>query len=176
MIYHKTLLGFHSMQNINIVIEDPLPSDAAEIFFVQRQTWHESYLDQISHEEIEERFTDAPTRIQRIKDIIEEKIDGKFFIARDKEANKILGFISLLTKPHNEINSLYMIETSQGLGLGRKLMEKSLEWYGDADVYVHTHADHIQTFYEKFGFEFAKDLPEKPGFSKDMRELIRRAS
>lgn len=158
-----------------IVIEDPLPEDAAEIFFVQRQTWHESYLDQISHEEIEHRFTNAPEKIERIKDVIEGKEDGKFFVARDKDTEKILGFVSLVTKPYNEINSLYMIETSQGLGLGRKLMERSLDWFGNQDVYVSTHSHDIQKFYEKFGFKFLKKATEREGFSKEMRELIRYA-
>lgn len=155
-----------------IAIEDPFSEDAAEIFFVQRQTWHESYLDQVSHEDIEKRFVDAPEKIERIRQVIDGKIDGKFFIARDKEANKILGFVSLQTTPHNEINSLYMIKTSQGLGLGRKLMERSLEWFGNQDIYVCTHANHIQKFYEKFGFEFLKNIPKKEGFSKNM-ELLR---
>lgn len=164
------------MQNINIVIEDPLPNDAAEIFFVQRQTWHESYLDQLSHEEIEKRFTNSPERIQRIKDIIEKKLDGKFFIARDKENNKILGFISLLVKPVNEINSLYLLESSQGLGLGRKLMERALEWYGNQDVIVETHSDSLQIFYEKFGFKFTKKLPPKTGFrAAESRILLRKS-
>ena len=164
------------MINITLVIEDPLPNDAAEIFFVQRQTWHESYLNEISHEEIEKRFTNSPERIQRIKNIIEGKIDGKFFIARDKKANKILGFISLITAPHNEIKSLYLIEASQGLGLGRKLMERALEWYGSQKIYVHTHSNNIQAFYEKFDFKFTKKLPADDKFINDeMRELVRDA-
>jgi ribosomal protein S18 acetylase RimI-like enzyme len=154
-----------------IVIEDPLPEDAAEIFFVQRQTWHESYLDQLSHEDIERRFVDAPEKIERIKQVIDGKTDGKFFVARDKEHEKILGFISLQTIPHNEINSLYMIASSQGLGLGRKLMEKSLEWFGNQDIYVCTHSHNIQNFYEKFGFEFVKNIPEKEGFDKNIQLL-----
>lgn len=164
------------MTNINIAIEDPLPSDAAEIFFVQRQTWHESYLDQLAHEEIEKRFSNSLERIERIKSIISKNEPGQYFIARDKEANKILGFISLLTEPRNEINSLYMLEASKGLGLGRKLMEKALNWYGKQEVFVETHADSLQSFYEKFGFEFVRELPPKKGFqAAESRELLRKA-
>jgi len=154
-----------------ISIEDPLPEDAGEIFFVQRQTWHESYLDQVSHEEIEHRFADAPEKIERIKDVIEEKIDGKFFIARDMEQEKILGFVSLLTQPRNEIKSLYIIQTSQGLGLGKKLLERALEWYEGEDVYVET--NNAQSFYEKFGFKKTRNVPDKEGYFPDMTELVR---
>ncbi len=157
-----------------ILIEEPIPDDAAEIFFVQRQTWHESYLDQVSHEDIEKRFVDAPEKIKRIKQVIEGKIDGKFFVAREKELDKILGFISFLTEPRNEIKSLYMIQASQGLGLGRKLLEKALQWYGEKDIYVQT--NNAQSFYEKFGFTRIKQVPDPEGYFLDMTELIRPAS
>lgn len=156
-----------------IVIEDPLPEDAAEIFFVQRQTWHESYLDQVSHEDIEKRFVNAPEKIKRIKQIIEGKVDGKFFVARDRKANKILGFISLLTQPRNEINSFYMIQVSQGQGLGRELLEKAFEWYGNTDIFVKT--NNAQVFYERFGFERIKQVPDPEGYFLDMTELVRTA-
>ena len=158
-----------------ISIEDPLPEDAGEIFFVQRQTWHESYLDQVSHEEIEDRFTDSPNRIKRIREIIETGKEGKYFIARDKEDNKILGVISLLTLPQNKIKSFYVLQISQGKGLGRKLIEKAFEWFGNENIYVETHSDSIQHFYEKFGFEFLKDISKKKEITDKMRLLVRPA-
>ncbi len=156
-----------------ILIEDPLPDDAGEIFFVQRQTWHESYLDQVSHEEIEKRFTDSPAKIKRIKNVIEGKIEGKFFIARDMEKHKIIGFVSLLVQPRNEIKSLYVIQLSQGMGLGKKLLEQALHWYGDQDVYVKT--NNAASFYEKFGFKQIQKVPDNEGYFPDMTELLRPA-
>jgi len=156
-----------------ISIEDPLPDDAGEIFFVQRQTWHESYLDQVSHEEIEHRFTDAPSNIDRIKKIIEGKINGKFFVARDKDQDKIMGFISLLTQPRNEINSFYVIQEVQGIGIGRKLLKRALDWYGPEEVFVKS--DDVLAFYEKFGFKQTKKTLNTEGCFPDMTELVRSA-
>lgn len=152
-------------------IEIPTPDDAAEIFFVQRQTWHESYLDQVSHEEIEHRFSDAPTRIEQLREKIIESGDHQFFVARYQQ--KIIAFVSLTRTPHPEIESLYALAEYHGWGLGRKLMEKSLEWLGSNEpIFVETHEDAIQKFYERFGFELIGPVPEREGFSKNMRRLV----
>ena len=93
-----------------ILIElPPLSEYASEIFFVQRQTWYKSYLNQVSHEDIAEKgFRDFLIKTERIRNIIEEKIDRKFFIVWDISKDKILGFISFVTQPRNEIKSLHI--------------------------------------------------------------------
>ncbi len=159
------------MQNSGIQIEDPIPADAAEIFFVQRQTWHESYIDRMSHEEIEHRFVDSPDRIEKIKEAIESD-DRKFFIARDE--GKIIGFISLTKTPKNEIKTFYVLENYQGQGLGKKLMTRALEWFGDEEVILETSSPDAQRFYERFGFEVQGKPEERKGFDT-MQTLVRKA-
>jgi ribosomal protein S18 acetylase RimI-like enzyme len=141
-----------------ILVEEPDPDDAGEIFFVQRQTWHESYIDRISHEEIEKRFCDAPKRIEQVREKIEDGKKFKFFIARDDD--KIVGFISLSRDPHAEVDSLYVLQSHQGLGLGRKLLEAGLGWFDPNElIELETSDDSVQKFYEKFGFQFVKNTP-----------------
>ncbi|MCF7846952.1 MAG: GNAT family N-acetyltransferase [Candidatus Gracilibacteria bacterium] len=148
-------------------IEVPSPDDAAEIFFVQRQTWHESYTRYLTHEEIEHRFTDAPERIEQIREGIKVQEIAQYFVARD--AGKIVGFISLAREPKNEIRSLYVLEQCQGQGVGRKLLQKAFDWFAGEPIFVHTDEQNAeaQAFYKKFGFEFVQRLPssEREGFT-----------
>lgn len=140
-----------------ISIEEPSPDDAGEIFFVQRQTWHESYTDYIDHEEIEGRFTDSPKRIEQIKEKI-KKNSTNYFVAKDED--KIVGFISLTKNPKNEIFSLYVLEQSQGQGIGKQLMHKGVDWFKGEEIYIHVAVENkkAQSFYKKFGFNFIKNL------------------
>jgi ribosomal protein S18 acetylase RimI-like enzyme len=144
-----------------ILIEEPSRDDAVEIFFVQRQTWHESYIDYLSHEEIEKRFTDSPKRIQQIKELIED-VHNQYFIAKTK--GKIIGFISLTKIPRNKIVSLYVIEQSQGQGVGKELFQEGIKWFKDTEIFIRVLKKNkkAQKFYEKMGAKFIRNLsPEE---------------
>jgi ribosomal protein S18 acetylase RimI-like enzyme len=153
-----------------IIIEEPIPEDAGEMFFVQRQTWHESFIDYIDHEEIEGRFTDSPDRIEQIKEGIEDSKNRQYFIAKDD--NKIVGFISLSKKSENEIVSLYVLEQCQGQGIGSQLMQKGIKWFGEEDISIHVVQKNkkLQSFYKKFGFNFIRVLPSS--ISKDFEPEV----
>ncbi len=156
-----------------IFIEEPIPDDAGEIFFIQRQTWHESYIDYLSHEDIEKRFCDSPKRIQKIREKINDKNHTKYFIARDEE--KIIGFISLSNTPRNEIHSLYVIQGYQGQGIGKKLLLKGIDWFYDKPVFVHVNKKNelARKFYEKFQFQFTKNVSQDESKGFELIELCK---
>ncbi|NJP03911.1 GNAT family N-acetyltransferase [Candidatus Gracilibacteria bacterium] len=68
-----------------------------------------------------------------------------------------------------------MLENYQGQGLGKRLMQKALEWFdNDEDIILETSSPDAQRFYERFGFEAYGEPVKQKGFD-DMQTLIRKA-
>ncbi|MCF7846953.1 MAG: GNAT family N-acetyltransferase [Candidatus Gracilibacteria bacterium] len=162
-----------------LLITEPDPDDAGEIFFVQRQTWHESYTHEISHEEIEHRFADAPERIEAMKErIAEENPEEKFFVAREPDTAKIVGFISMTKQPENEIRSLYVLDRYKSRGIGSQLIKEGFRWFGNEEIVVHVSTEPenkpVLRFYRKKGFRPIRSLPSEECAPFEMMEMRRK--
>lgn len=159
-----------------LLIEEPDPDDAGEIFFVQRQTWHESYTHEISHEEIEQRFADAPERIEAMKERIAEE---KFFVAREPDTHKIVGFISMTKQPENEIRSLYVLDNFKSKGIGSQLIKEGFRWFGNEEIVVHVSTEPenkpVIRFYRKKGFRPICSLPSEERAPFEMMKMRRKS-
>jgi ribosomal protein S18 acetylase RimI-like enzyme len=104
--------------------------------------------------------------------------------------NKIVGYI-LVSKgvdlPHEDITDdcfevmkLYISEEQFGKGVAQQLMDQGMKWYeshdNHNDFYLSVYSDNIraQKFYEKYGFQFAKEYGYVVGNSIDREFIFRR--
>ena len=93
---------------------------------------------------------------KRKKEIAENWPDTHTFVLKN-EKNEVVGFcISLKLDGFGEIEGMYVLPELQGMGLGKKLMEKACEWLGteqDIILKVVAYNTHAIGFYKKMGFK-----------------------
>ncbi|MCX6812804.1 MAG: GNAT family N-acetyltransferase [Candidatus Berkelbacteria bacterium] len=102
---------------------------------------------------------DSDKRISLWRDKFQDK-SWKIWVA--EENSKMIG-VSTASKVDdvNEFSSIYIIPGYQGIGVGRKLSEKVLNWLGDKKPVVLTVAkynDQAKLFYSTLGFENEVDI------------------
>ena len=64
---------------------------------------------------------------------------------------KVLGFISLIG---NEVGAICLDPKSQGIGIGRSLMDKAKEIHGTLEVQVFKDNSIGRKFYDRYGFKY----------------------
>ena len=64
---------------------------------------------------------------------------------------KVLGFISLIG---NEVGAIFLDPKSQGIGIGRSLMDKAKEIHGTLEVQVFKDNSIGRKFYDRYGFKY----------------------
>ncbi len=64
--------------------------------------------------------------------------------------SKVVGFIALLG---NEVGALFVQPSFHGKGIGKTLMDKAVERYGQLELEVFKANANGRKFYEKYGFE-----------------------
>lgn len=103
--------------------------------------------------------------VERLKNILDDKtqillvaeVDGKVLGYNSVSAN-----YELLSGVQARINGLVVDESTRGLGLGRKLMEKAEEWAeekGSKSMKLASNMKRVEAhkFYEKIGYIKAKE-------------------
>jgi len=113
------------------------------------------------HLERSEYFQDHFSKFtfdQRTKELnIRERV--RVFYAEDIGNQKYLGYcIASVDQGIGEVDSLYVLPSCQGSGLGQALMERALAWLKDQGcsrirVAVAQGNEQALGFYEKFGFK-----------------------
>jgi putative acetyltransferase len=68
--------------------------------------------------------------------------------------NKVVGFIALIG---NKIGGLFLQPTQHGKKLGKMMVDKAQELYGDLVVEVFKNNLAGRDFYEKYGFKFVEE-------------------
>lgn len=152
-------------------IEDARPEDVERIRAIAKDAWVEIYPNEthdISQEDIEaiDWFNEAELEKRR-KKIREGKQDSHTWVLKDDKGN-VVGFCKVSKDGHKtgeegqrEIDAMYLVPELQGKGLGKKLMEKALEWLGaDGDIRLEvvSYNNNAINFYKRFGFQ-ETDLP-----------------
>jgi ribosomal protein S18 acetylase RimI-like enzyme len=143
---------------MHVKIEEALPEDALDIIAVQKVTWIDTYPNEqygITAQDILSKNFDDPKRSERWRRIIEANGDEKVWVA--KEGNGLVGFCSAMREQgHNRIRAVYIRPDFQGMGIGRRLMQKAFSWLGgekDVILGVATYNRNAIAFYEKLGFQ-----------------------
>ena len=93
---------------------------------------------------------------KRKKEITENSPDTHTFVLKN-EKKEVVGFcIALKLDDFGEIDGMYVLPELQGMGFGKKLMEKAFDWLGsDIDIIlkVVVYNTHAIGFYKKMGFK-----------------------
>lgn len=147
-----------------IEIQPATPEDAAGIYEVQRQTWIDTYPNEeagITEQDIRNRIEGEHG--EKIEDRIAwwrkgiETSGEKRGIYVVKDSDKVVGFVAPgIIEGQRRIGAIYILPEAQGKGLGRKLLEKAIDWHGrEDDIFLHvaSYNDNAIGFYEKNGFE-----------------------
>lgn len=96
---------------------------------------------------------------ERIEQYKRNAKSGKYRIEllNDRETNNIVGFcIAYSTKISGKIEVLFVDEEYRRTGLGVKLMDSAMEWFGENHIneieLTVVYGNEAVSFYEKFGF------------------------
>jgi len=152
-------------------IEDAKPEDVKRIREIARDAWVEIYPNEthgIDRGDIEviDWFNEDELEKRR-KKIREGKEDAHTWVLKDEKGD-VVGFCKVSKDGHKtgtegqrEIDAMYVVKELHGRGLGKKLMEKALEWLGtDGDIRLEvvSYNSNAINFYKRFGFK-ETDLP-----------------
>jgi ribosomal protein S18 acetylase RimI-like enzyme len=147
--------------SMTFVIQDAIPDDDEGIRYVQHQTWLATYPNEelgITKEAINARFAYPdgmlmkrhPSRRQQIN------TDPALHVWVAKEEQRIIGFcIALKEALNGHVRAIYILPAHQGRGIGKQLMQATLDWLGDDKPVTLAVAAYNTTaiaFYRRFSF------------------------
>ena len=150
----------------NFKIEDAKLEDVERIRTITRDAWLEIYPNEkygITKEDIAAIDWFNPDELEKRKRKTEEaKDDTHLWVLKDNKDN-VVGFCKVSRDGHKtdiegqrEIDAMYVVKELQGRGLGKKLMQKAIEWLGtngDIRLEVVSYNTNAIKFYEKFRFQ-----------------------
>ncbi len=140
-------------------IEISTREDAAAIKQVQHDVWIHTYPNEalgITLEVIRERVSKnlTPESIERLQESMNE-LNQRTWVLKDDM--KIIGYCTAVkNESFNQLVAIYLLPEYHDKGLGKGLIEASLEWMGsnkDILVEVASYNDRAIKFYEKYGFK-----------------------
>ncbi|HUC87193.1 MAG TPA: GNAT family N-acetyltransferase [Candidatus Saccharimonadales bacterium] len=170
----------HGLEGSLTEIIRAVPNDAEVICSIRDAAWMGTYPNEELGITLEDVRINAqglngefvPRRIAWFKQKIAED-DENWVAYVGKIDNDVRGFVvaSRNDEGRRLVNSIYVEPGFQGKGLGRKLMDKALDWLGgEEDIYfeVASYNDAAIRFYERFGFEKTENKveeePDRPSY------------
>ena len=151
--------------NYNCTLEDAKSENVKKIRTIAKNAWLEIYPNEkygITREDITAIDWFNPEEIEKRKKEIKEGNNTHTWVLRDDKAN-IVGFCKVSKnnnssdiKIQKEIDGMFIIKEFQGKGLGKKLMQKAIEWLGNDEeikLEVVSYNTNAINFYKKFGFQ-----------------------
>lgn len=142
--------------------------DAIGINQVQKSSWLATYPNEdfgISKEDILSKDWDDPARIERWTGVI-KGMGPKLRVLVAKKEGRVVGFCSIGKRPlKGVVYALYILPELKGMGLGLRIMQKSLEWFGEwTNVYLNVvkYNEGAIRFYSKLGFEIVSEIATTP--------------
>lgn len=168
-----------------VTIERAVPDDAETICDIRDRAWLEAYpnaelgitVDDVRLMAQGPKGEYVPRRIAYLKEQF-AKEDGTgetTFVA--KVDGKVVGFIDPRIDEQNRrrVGAIYVAPEAQGKGVGSKLMNQVLDWFGrDQDIYLEvvSYNTNAINFYEHFGFvQTDAVVPDEEGRPDYLKKL-----
>lgn len=135
--------------------------DAAQIARVHVESWQTTYRGMLP-DELLDNLSCERRRVFWL-DIINEAAADKVLLVAEDDAGQVVGFVSggpahpgFAERYHCELQSIYLLASAQGQGLGRELVEAFAQWatdHGYQSMLLWTLAENTKTraFYEHMG-------------------------
>ena len=170
-----------------VKIERAVPDDAETICDIRDRAWLKAYpndelgitVDDVRLMAQGPNGEYVPRRIAYLKEQFGEDDSAETtFVA--KLDGKVVGFIDPRIDEQNRrrVGAIYVAPEAQGKGIGCKLMNQVLDWYGrDRDIYLEvvSYNQNAINFYKRFGFvqTDAVVLPEagRPSYLKTLPQI-----
>ena len=142
-----------------IIIADSTLGDEKDLVHILKTTWLATYPSKeigITKEDILSKDFDSEKKVSAWRETI--KVSGKKskYVCVAKDKDKIVGFCKASKKKgFNELDVLYILPEYQGMGIGRKLLDRAVDWLGRKKkifLKVAAHNKNAIGFYEKYGF------------------------
>jgi len=179
--------------NDTILVRRGEPGDAEDIWEIEKASWIENYASDelgIAKETISNHMQGEGGELNKVKiDRWSERLrpadERCIFVA--VLDGRLVGYIYLSVKDgeyylsiddgERYLSSLHLSLSCKRRGIGTKLLEASLSWCGDDDVYVYlvTHNQEALSFYEKHGFvevERGYAVFEEPSYGMRMPNIL----
>ena len=142
----------------NMKVSDALPEDAESLLQINKETWLATYPNEelnITREDIEAKFKDMNSRLERWKNNLERQSPTSHFWKAEDSGRNIGYAAAKKESGKHELTSIYILPQYQGRGVGYQLASKVLDWLGDEeDIFINVAAynSHAIEFYRKLGF------------------------
>lgn len=140
-------------------IEDATPEDIEAMIGIKRDRWLAIYPNEkygITTEDLSAIDWYNPEGLAKRKKELVGSIDKHTWVLKNDKGD-IVGFCKATKLGElGEINAMYTMPGFEGKGLGKKLMDKSLEWLGAVSgvkLKVVAYNTSAIGFYKKFGFQ-----------------------
>jgi aminoglycoside phosphotransferase (APT) family kinase protein/RimJ/RimL family protein N-acetyltransferase len=178
------------IETTEVVIEQAVPEDAEAICDIRDRAWLESYPNAKHGITVEDVKLMAqgpngeyvPRRIAHLKEQLgKDEPTQTTFVA--KVNGDVVGFIDprIDEQNHRRIGAIYVAPEAQSKGVGSKLINQVLDWYGrDHDIYLEvvSYNQNAINFYKRFGFEqtdaIVPDEEGRPDYLKKQFEMVLR--
>ena len=145
----------------SIHIREALPDDYDAMRDVQRHTWVVTYPNEaygITKEDIEARFREDPETAGEKRERRRQSVcTAPFHSWVALEGTAIIGFCTVKQDVHeNLLQALYVLPDSQSKGVGKRLLQTALDWFGtekEVVLNVASYNEKAIAFYRAFGFD-----------------------
>jgi ribosomal protein S18 acetylase RimI-like enzyme len=169
----------------SVIIERAVPRDSEVVCDIRDRAWLKAYpntelgitVDDIRLLAQGPNGEYVPRRIAYLKKRLAKDDSTGVTMLIAKLDDKIVGFIDAHVDEQNRrcIDALHVAPEVQGNGVGGKLMQRALDWYGrDQDIYLEvvSYNQNAINFYKHFGFERTDaDVTKEEGRPEYLKSL-----
>jgi ribosomal protein S18 acetylase RimI-like enzyme len=156
------------MKDNEIEIKEAVADDVFGISDVQKESWLATYPNEefgITREDILSEDFRSKGRIEKRIEIIKDpNSNTKFFVAKNGE--QVVGYCCAQKfEDFNKIKSIYILPDFQKMGIGKRLLNKSFEFFGNnkpVKLSVAIYNQNAINFYEKLGFVKGERFEHNP--------------
>jgi ribosomal protein S18 acetylase RimI-like enzyme len=142
-----------------IIITGPKVGEERGLLLLSKTTWLDTYPNKehnITKKDILSKNFISKERLFRWRNTIKNSGKKNIYICVAKDGKKNVGFcVVSKRKNFNKLNTLYVLPEYQGMGIGTKLLDKSIKWLNNDNkifVWVVSYNKKGINFYKKYGF------------------------